>query len=172
MKHVARKMSDIMKEMSQTLLRNPDAVPSSEAAHVALMFANIAWNQCVGLGQPRAAYRAAWEEIESGNPAMWSEFKSTDVEAMLDDLVKYKQKHFPNDQRRILLCGIPNGNVRVEWLPPVKPGIDSAWEVQLHVLVRLGEREQAIRFLQETRRMSRTAAVKRVNELASNIGLV
>jgi len=29
-----RKMSDIMKEMSETLLRNPGGVPSSEAAQV------------------------------------------------------------------------------------------------------------------------------------------
>lgn len=37
-----RKMSEIMKEMSQTLLRNPNGEQSSEAAHVALLFAN-AW---------------------------------------------------------------------------------------------------------------------------------
>ena len=43
-----RSMSEIMKNMSERLLRNPDSVPSSEAAHVALMFANIAWNETVG----------------------------------------------------------------------------------------------------------------------------
>jgi hypothetical protein len=31
-------------------LRDPGGVPSSEAAHVALMFANFAWNESVGLG--------------------------------------------------------------------------------------------------------------------------
>ena len=40
-----RKLSEIMKEMSETLLRNPAGVPSSEAAHVALFFANVAWNE-------------------------------------------------------------------------------------------------------------------------------
>ena len=47
-----RKMSEIMKEMSETLLRNPSGVPSSEAAHVAhvaLLFANAAWSECVGM---------------------------------------------------------------------------------------------------------------------------
>ncbi len=39
-----RKMSEIMKEMSELLLRDPRKVPSSEAAHVALFFANLAWN--------------------------------------------------------------------------------------------------------------------------------
>ena len=37
-----RKMSEILKEMSERLLRNPGGVPSSEAAHVALLFANVA----------------------------------------------------------------------------------------------------------------------------------
>jgi hypothetical protein len=37
-----RKMSEIMKEMSEALLRHPSEVPSSEAMHVALFFANVA----------------------------------------------------------------------------------------------------------------------------------
>lgn len=122
MNHLARKMSDIMKEMSERLLRHPDAAHSSEAAHVALMFANIAWNESVGLGHAHERYRSAWEVIEAENPEMWSEFKSTDVEAMLNELVEYKKKHFPHDLRRILVAGIPNGNIRVEWLPPAAAG--------------------------------------------------
>jgi len=171
MNHLARKMSDIMKEMSERLLRHPDAAHSSEAAHVALMFANIAWNESVGLGQAHEGYRSAWEVIEAENPEMWNEFKSTDVEAMLDELVEYKKKHFPHDLRRILTCGIPNGSIRVEWLPPVAPGVDSKWEMRLYGLVRTGEREQAIGYLRETRRMSRNDAVKQVKKIASDLGL-
>ena len=48
-----RKMSDIMKEMSERLLLDPEAAHSSEAFHVALFFANLAWNECVGLGAER-----------------------------------------------------------------------------------------------------------------------
>ena len=51
-----RKLSEIMKEMSETLLRNPSGVPSSEAAHVALFFANVAWNESVGLDHAREGY--------------------------------------------------------------------------------------------------------------------
>jgi len=69
-----RKMSEIMKEMAERLLRHPSEVPSSEAAHVALMFANIAWNECVGLDRAREDYRSAWEPIESENPELWNEF--------------------------------------------------------------------------------------------------
>jgi len=67
-------MSEIMKEMAERLLRHPSEVPSSEAAHVALMFANIAWNECVGLDRAREDYRSAWEPIESENPELWNEF--------------------------------------------------------------------------------------------------
>lgn len=144
-----RKMSESMKEMSERLLRNPGGVPSSKAAHVALMSANIAWNETVGLGHARKGYRLAWEMIEAENPEMGSEFKSHDVDAMIDELIQFKKQHYPDDQRRILTCGIPDGKVRVEWLAAAAPGVDSQWEMQLYVLVRAGERENAIQFLRD-----------------------
>jgi hypothetical protein len=166
-----RKMSEVMKEMSETLLRNPGGVPSSEAAHVALMFANIAWNETVGLGHSRKGYRSAWEMIEAENPEMWSEFKSNDVDAMIDELIQFKKQHYPDDQRRIRTCGIPAGKVRVEWLAAAAPGVDSQWEMTLYGLVRTGEREKAIQFLQETRRMSRNDAAKKVAAVAAELGI-
>ena len=45
---------------------------------------------------------------------MWSEFKSNDVDAMIDELVQFKKNHYPDDQRRILICGTPCGKIRVE----------------------------------------------------------
>jgi hypothetical protein len=167
----ARKMSELLVEMSERLLRNPGAPPSPEAAHVALMFANFAWNETVGLDHPRTAYRSAWERIEASNPDLWSELKSNDVDALIDELVRYKREHFPDDQRRILTCGIPNGNVRVEWLPPAAPGVDSRAEVRLYGLVRVGAREQAIQFVQDTRHVSRPEAVKQVRKVASDLGM-
>ena len=166
-----RKMSEVMKEMSECLLRNPDAAHSSEAAHVALMFANIAWNETVGLGHARNRYRSAWEMIEAENPEMWSEFKSNDVNAMIDELVQYKRKNYPDDQRRILTCGIPDGKVRVEWLNPAAPGVDSQWEMTLYGLVRTGARKKAIQFLRETRRMSSDEATQKVLAIATELGI-
>ena len=171
MKHKGRKMSEIMKEMSERLLRHPDAAHSPEAAHVALMFANIAWNETVGLVHARNGYRSAWEMIEAENPVMWSEFKSNDVDATIDELVQFKQQHYADDKRRILTCGIPNGNVRVKWLPAAAHGVDSQWEMQLFGLVRTGQREQAIQFLRQTRKMSRSDAVRKVAALAADCGI-
>ena len=102
-----RKMSDVLKEMSEVLMSNPHKPPTSEAAHVALFFANVAWNECVGLGHAREGCRNVWEEIEADNPTLWNEFKSNDIDGMIDELVQYKQEHFPDDKRRILTCGIP-----------------------------------------------------------------
>jgi hypothetical protein len=51
------------------------------------------------------------------------------------------------------------------------PGVDSKWEMRLYGLVRTGEREEAIRFLQETRGLSRKEAAKRVAGLAASLGI-
>ena len=122
MKAQPQKLSEIMKEMSERLLRNPAGTPSSEVAHTALMFANIAWTETVGLGHARETYRSAWEVIEAQNPEMWSEFKSNDVDAMIDEIKRFKEQHYPEDRRRILSCGIPHGSIRVEWLAAAAPG--------------------------------------------------
>ncbi len=166
-----RKMSEVMKEMAERLLLNPDAEHSSEAMHVALFFANAAWNESVGIAGAREGYRNVWETIEAENPELWNEFKSNDIAAMIDDLIRFKQAHHPNDRRRILTCGIPDGRIRVEWLNAAAPGVDSKWEMRLYGLVRTGKRGEAIHFLQETRKMTRTEASKRVSEIAVELGL-
>ncbi len=164
-----RKMSEILKEMSERLLRNPDGDPSSGAAHIALMFANIAWNEGIGVIHPRDRYREAWEVFEAENPTLWSELKSNDVDALIDELVAFKRKHHPNDQRRILACGIPDGKVRVEWLDAAEPGINPEWEMQLYGLVRVGELDKAIQFLQETWGVPADEAIRRVVRIASGL---
>jgi len=59
----------------------------------------------------------------------------------------------------------------VEWLNAAAPGVDSKWEMQLYGLVRTDKREEAIRFLQETRRMTRNEASKRVSKAAAELGI-
>jgi hypothetical protein len=165
------KMSDIMLEMAQVLLREPSKVPTSEAAHVALFFATAAWNESVGLTDSREGYRHVWETIEAENPELWNEFKSNDINAMIDELVEYKKAYYPNDERRILTCGMRGSNVHVEWIPAVAPGADSRWEMQLYGLLRSGQRQKAIRFFQETRSASHKEAVKSVAEFAARLGM-
>ena len=59
----------------------------------------------------------------------------------------------------------------MEWLKAAAPGVDSRWEMQLYGLVRIGEREKAIRFLQETRGMSNKEAAKQVAAVAAELGM-
>ena len=168
----SRKLSDIMKEMLERLFRNPDVAHSSEAFHVALFFANVAWNECVGLDHDRKTYRSAWETIEAENPELWSELKSKDVNAMIDELVDYKKAHFPDDRRRILICGgTPHSTIHVEWLWPAAPGVDVKWETRLYGLVRMGEEEEAVRFLRETRKMTPHQARAKVVKIAMELGM-
>ena len=100
-----RKMSEILTEMSESLLSNPRNVPSSEAAHVALFFAHVAWNECVGLDGARKGWSHVWETIEADNPELWDELKSRDIDAMIDELVEYNKANYPDDRRWILTCG-------------------------------------------------------------------
>ena len=168
-----RKMSDIMKEMSERLLRDPEAVHSSEAAHVALFFANLAWNECVGLGAEREGTKNVWQAIEAENPKLWDELKSRDIDAMIDELVEYKKANYPDDQRRILTCGgTPHSTIRVEWLPPAAPGVDAQWETQLYGMVRTGMEEEAVRFLQKTRNLSTAEAKMLVAKFARDLGMI
>ncbi len=67
------RLSDIMKEMAKQLLRNRDAVPSSEAADAALFIAKTAWNEGVGLDQAREGCRRAWESAAAANPELPNE---------------------------------------------------------------------------------------------------
>jgi len=83
----------------------------------------------------------------------------------------YKKTHYSDDRRRILVCGMVPGNIHVEWLNPAASGVDSTWEMQLYGLVRTGAKDKAIRFLQETRRMTRREASRRVSQIAVELGM-
>ena len=166
------KMSDIMKEMSERLLLDPEAAHSSEAFHVALFFANQAWNECVGLGAERERTKNIWQSIEAENPKLWDELKSRDIDGMIDELVEYKKAHYPDDQRRILACGgTDHSTIRVEWLPPAAPGVDVKWETQLYGMVRGGFDDEAVRFLKKTRKMSAVEARMMVTKIATDLGM-
>lgn len=167
------KMSDIMLEMSDRLMLDPEATHSSEARHVALYFANLAWNECVGLGAEREKTKNIWQTIEAANPKLWDELKSRDINAMIDELVEYKKAHFPEDRRRILACGgTDHSTIRVEWLPPAAPGMDSNWEMQLYGMVRSGMDDEAVRFLKKTRGVSAAEARMLVAQAAKVLGMI
>jgi hypothetical protein len=92
---------------------------------------------------------------------------------MIDGLVEYKKAHYPDDWRRILTCGgTTQGTIRVEWLPPAAPGVDAKQKMQLYGMVRGGFKDEAIRFLKKTRKMSQPEAVMEVAKIRRQLGML
>ncbi len=84
-----------------------------------------------------------------------------------------RKAHFPDDKRRILACGgTDHSTIRVEWLPPVAPGVDVRWETDLYGLVRTGNEGEAVRFLKRTRNMSAAEAKMLVAKFARDLGMI
>ncbi len=111
-----RPLSAIIKELLLTIFNQPEAVPSSEAAHAALLFAHVAWNRSGTAGTPDVGYRPMLREFEASNPRLWDELKSSDAEVLIRELAAYKHAHHPSDHRHVVVCGMRGNNVRVEWI--------------------------------------------------------
>lgn len=113
-----KKLSEIIIEMAKQILKMPNSVPSSGSAHVALLLATIAWNREV-IGddsQNNRNYQHAIKLMEADNPKLWNELISSDCEAMISHLRKYKRQHYLSDVREIISCGTnERGNIQVSW---------------------------------------------------------
>ena len=107
-----RPLSAIMKDMAFTILRRPEAVPSSEAAHAALLLAHLAWNRRVDTRMPD--YRPMLGDFEASNPNLWAELISTDPEALITQLAAYRERHHPDDHRYLVVCGMRGEQVHTE----------------------------------------------------------
>jgi hypothetical protein len=81
---VHKKMSDIMIELALISFRNPKAIPSSEVAHAALLFAQVAWNRT--LGHDTQGYQELLNVFLRANPDLWSELFSRDAEALIEKI--------------------------------------------------------------------------------------
>lgn len=158
-------------ELAELALNRPHTEVSPEASELALSLALCAWNESVGLHQPRECYRNTFHAIEAKNPQVARELKSTDVDLLFDELVRYKKSHYPKDKRRILACTQADGKLRVEWLKPAGRGVDSKSEMQLFGLVRTGKIAAAVRFLEESVAMSRADALERIALVARQLGM-
>jgi hypothetical protein len=61
-------------------------------------------------------YRRVLGALEAENPKCLRELKSTDCEAIIQDLMTLKAMRYPADDQIIRVCGItPENNVHVEW---------------------------------------------------------
>jgi len=107
------KLSSIIKKIAMNMLKKPKRPPSSEAAHAALLLAHLGWNRA--LGYPEFEYVSLLESFEAERPSFWQELKSNDPEYLISVAEKEKLHFGPHDRRVIVVCGMREGNVRVEW---------------------------------------------------------
>ncbi len=100
------------------MLKRPKAVPSTEAAHAALMLAHVAWNQTAVVEAPRPDYGPMLREFQTSNPELWEELISSDAEVLIGELTTYKRTRHQHDNRWVVVCGMRGDNVHVEWTEP------------------------------------------------------
>lgn len=102
-----------MKELALLSFKNPNVPPSSEAAHASLLFAQVAWNRT--LGHDIKDYKDLLKVFLRSNSNLWSEFKSRDSECLIEIMREAKESRYPADSRVVLVCGMRDGNVHVQW---------------------------------------------------------
>ena len=113
-----QKMSKLILGLAERVLAQPPEMASREGAAAALLLAHVAWNRAVDpLGGDQVGhYRKILRALEAENPKCLRELKSTDCEALIQELVKIKSTRYPKDDRFIRVCGLtPENNVHVEW---------------------------------------------------------
>ena len=113
-----RKMSKVLVDLAERLLAQPAEKTSSEGCAAALLLAHVAWNRAVDpLGGDQVGhYRKGLAAFQAENPKCFKELKSTDWEAMIQELVDLKRALYAADDRIIHLCALtPQQTVRVEW---------------------------------------------------------
>jgi hypothetical protein len=113
-----QKMSKIILALAEQALAQPTEKSSREAVAAALLLANVAWNRAVDPlgGDQLGHYRKVLRALREENPKCQGELKGNDVEAIIQELTKFKAVNYPDDDRIIRLCGLTaENNVRVEW---------------------------------------------------------
>lgn len=112
------KLSAIMIKLGQGVLKNPNGIPSSEAAHAVLFLSNIAWNREV-MGKDSYTSKQIQmviEVFERSNCKFWKELKSRNLEELIQGLRQFKRKYYPDDNRIVKSCGTnERGNIQVIW---------------------------------------------------------
>ena len=114
-----KKISEIFKEMASVILKDPNAIPSAEAAHAGLLLSHAAWNRTVGEEFSDADCAKGLKKFEKSRPSLWNEFRDRDWKLMIEQLITYKTGHYSEDKRIVVICGMrAPGIIHVEWKYP------------------------------------------------------
>lgn len=114
------KLSELIKEMAMSVMKDPDVFHSRPATEAAVILAGAAWNSIADDSAPRDQHQLV-DQIDWKGVTPWAEFRSNDTERLFAELIEYKREHYPNDLRRIVATELkPGGNVRVHWVEQKK----------------------------------------------------
>lgn len=70
-----QKLSELIKDMAWSLLKDPGAIPSPPAAQAALTLATVAWNSAVGDTVLPDDYGKVIEQINRRGTTFWAELR-------------------------------------------------------------------------------------------------
>jgi hypothetical protein len=107
------KLSYVLKRLALRCLRDPKAVPSSEAAHVGLPCAHVGWN--AALGHPADGYQSLLDALTRSRPDVWSELRSSDPAVLIEQMRRAKLRQHRHDRRIVMVCRMRHDSVHVEW---------------------------------------------------------
>ena len=107
-----QKMSRLILALAEQVLVQPTEKSSREAVAAALLLAHVAWNRAVDPlgGDQIGYYQKVLGALEAENPKCLRELKTTDCEALIQDLVKIKATRYPTPS--------------VKRVPPASPRFD------------------------------------------------
>ena len=110
----APRVSECLMKLAQSVLSEP-LHPPPEIAYLAIILAQIAWNQSVTGETPPDALKMV-REVWLKNPDAWSQFKLARPESLIAEMVVEKHRLFPNDFRPVLSCTMTrDGRIRAKW---------------------------------------------------------
>jgi hypothetical protein len=87
-----------------------------ESLALCIALTSSAWNQAVGLPHNHLQILQIIKEVQTNDPNVWEDMRSTDWREIHNVMISYKLQHYPDDYRKIIKYGYLDGKVHVEYI--------------------------------------------------------
>lgn len=112
-----KKLSGILIEIAMQGLKD-EKYYESEVMHPLMSLAHVAWNRDTSSPKYCDNYKEILAEFKFTKKKLEKELISGDWDIVLEKMIDYKRKNYPDDMRFITMCAYtPWGTLRVEWDP-------------------------------------------------------
>lgn len=113
---MTRPLSEIITELAFLGLPAGCELPTVQAMSLCVALASSAWNQAVGLPPNHPQILQIIQEVEADDPNVWNDMRSSDWKEIHNAMISHKQRHYPNDRRKIARYGYVSGKVHIEYI--------------------------------------------------------